>query len=65
MESWWELGEGTGVSGRELHVGSITCPHCLYKGSFEEAFNAQTVNQSLHKTMYFVVLKCRECLGSA
>ena len=39
LESWWDLGEHAGVSGPALHVGSITCPHCLRRGHFRVEFN--------------------------
>ena len=62
MDSWWDLAEWTGHSGQKLRISSIKCPHCLYEGSFETVFNVERVNQSLHKKMHFLVLKCNECL---
>ena len=64
LESWWDLGEHVGVSGHEWHVGSVTCPHCLRQGNFRTEFKSALTNESLHKTMNFVVLKCNDCVMS-
>lgn len=29
MDSWWQLGEWSGVSGEELALYNITCPFCI------------------------------------
>src|SRR5882724_5195648 len=64
LESWWDLGDWVGESGHELHVGSVTCPNCLRQGNFRTEFESAIKNESLRKTMNFVVLKCNDCVMS-
>ena len=51
LESWWDLGEHVGVSGAGLHIGSITCPHCLRRGNFRSVDDLR--NQVLSFIAYF------------
>jgi hypothetical protein len=61
MESWWDLGEGIGYGGSELHVSSVTCPHCLYRGNFDVEYTKDQKHPTRPKALHWLVLKCNEC----
>jgi Domain of unknown function (DUF4145) len=62
MESWWDLGEGSGYDGSEPHVAGLACPYCSYQGNLERVFDTRRDHPVLKKTMLYQVLKCGECL---
>lgn len=63
MESWWDLGEGSGFQGRELAKSRITCPFCFEKGNFSLAFDAVKKKANSDKILHFSTLKCENCAG--
>ena len=63
MESWWELGEWRGKSGRELAIYQIACAFCFEKGNFSVAFNARKKKANDEKVLNFTTLKCENCAG--
>ncbi len=63
MNSWWQLGEWSGVQGNELALYQITCPFCMERGNFELAFRAQKKKPNATKILYFDTYKCGSCNG--
>ena len=69
MDSWWQLGEGSGKSGERLKSGDnlehnkITCPFCMETGHFETAFHAEKKKPNSSKTLNFDTLECGNCKG--
>ncbi len=63
MDSWWQLGEWAGVTGKELALHRITCPFCMEKGNFEIAFHAEKNKPNSNKKLNFDTLKCGNCSG--
>ena len=63
MDSWWQLGEWSGVPGETLAVNQITCPFCMECGNFEIAFHAEKNKSNSHKKLNFDTLKCGNCSG--
>ena len=63
MDSWWQLGEGYGISGEKLALYQITCPFCLERGNFETTFHAEKKKPNSDKKLNFDTLKCGNCGG--
>ena len=63
MNSWWQLGEGTGFHGQRLATYRITCPFCMESGNFETAFHAEKNKPNSEKKLNFDTLKCGNCTG--
>lgn len=63
MESWWELGEGTGFQGNELEVRRIRCAFCGEQGHFILAFHDEKKKPNSSKRLNFDVYKCTNCRG--
>ena len=63
MDSWWELGEWSGVHGESLAIHQITCPFCMERGSFETEFHAEKNKSNSRKKLNFDTLKCGNCSG--
>ena len=61
MDSWWELGEGSGYKGKKLALHRISCPFCSEKGNFEIDFHAEKKKPNGHKVLNFDTLKCGNC----
>ena len=63
MDSWWQLGEGSGHTGESLAMYQITCPFCMERGNFEVAFQAAKKKPNSDKKLNFDTLKCGNCSG--
>lgn len=61
MNSWWDLGEWSGYSGRDLALYNITCPFCTEKGNFSVAFHAEKKKSNGRKILNFDTLQCGNC----
>ena len=53
MNSWWQLGEHGGQTGKDLAVYQITCPFCMETGKFETAFHAEKKKTELRQNTEF------------
>jgi len=63
MNSWWELGEWSGLRGSKLAIYQIQCPFCFEKGNFSTAFHAEKKKPNSSKILNFDTLKCGNCAG--
>ena len=63
MDSWWQLGEGSGYHGDSLAVYQITCPFCMERGNFKTAFHAEKKKPNSKKKLNFDTLECGNCKG--
>lgn len=63
MDSWYDLGEGSGHSGAELELRRITCPFCNERGSCTPVYQAEKRKPNSGKTLHFDTLKCANCAG--
>ncbi len=63
MDSWWQLGEGSGYRGGELAVYQISCAFCLERGNFKTIFHAEKKKPNSSKTLNFDTLECGNCKG--
>jgi hypothetical protein len=63
MNSWWQLGEGSGFQGDKLEVWRLTCAFCLEKGNFKSAFHGEKKKPNSSKRLNFDVYQCTNCGG--
>ncbi len=63
MDSWWQLGEGSGHFGEALAIRAIECPFSNERGKFEVAFHAVKKKPNSRKALNFETLKCVNCAG--
>jgi hypothetical protein len=63
VNSWWELGEGSGYRGSSIDVDRITCPFCSERGNFDTAFHAEKRKPDSSKLLNFDTLECANCRG--
>jgi len=63
VDSWWQLGEGSGFNGSELALYKITCPFCMEKGNFKIAFHTEKKKPNSDKKLNFDTLQCGNCGG--
>lgn len=63
MDSWWQLGEGSGQHGEKLAMQQITCPFCFERGQFEIEFHAEKKKPNSEKRLNFDTLRCGNCSG--
>lgn len=63
MDSWWQLGEGSGHQGLELALYKITCPFCMERGNFKSVFHAEKKKPTSNKRLNFETLECGSCKG--
>ena len=63
MDSWWQLGEGSGHRGESLATYDITCPFCMERDNFETAFHAEKRKANSDKKLNFDTLECGNCSG--
>ncbi len=61
MDSWWQLGEGSGYDGAKLALYQITCPFCMERGNFKTAFPAEKKKPNSDKKLNFDTLECGSC----
>ena len=64
MESWWQLGEGSGQWYTEFKPSEVTCPFCLERGNFGivSHFEKKKPNDE-KKKLNFDTYKCGNCSG--
>jgi uncharacterized protein DUF4145 len=65
IDSWWQLGEGSGFSGNTMEVWRLQCAFCLEKGNFALAFHAEKKKPNSGKKLNFDLYQCRNCMGYA
>jgi len=63
MDSWWQLGEGSGYRGEELALYQITCPFCMERGNFKTVFHVEKKKPNSEKKLNFDTLECGNCKG--
>jgi hypothetical protein len=63
MDSWWQLGEGSGYQGKDLALYRITCPFCLERGNFKSVFHVDKKKPNGNKKLNFDTLECGNCKG--
>ena len=63
MDSWWQLGEGSGFPGESLAVNQITCAFCMEQGNFKTVFHAEKNKPNTKKKLNFDTLECGNCKG--
>ena len=63
MDSWWELGEGSGHDGSAMQTWRLTCPFCGEKGNFGLAHHAEKKKSNSAKQLNFDLYQCRNCMG--
>jgi hypothetical protein len=63
MDSWWQLGEGSGFDGSELALYKITCPFCMEKGNFKTSHHSEKKKPNSNKKLNFDTLECGNCKG--
>jgi hypothetical protein len=63
MDSWWQLGEGSGQHGAKLAVYQIVCAFCLERGNFKTVFHAEKKKPNGSKVLNFDTLECGNCSG--
>jgi hypothetical protein len=61
MDSWWQLGEWSGIHGTELATYQIMCPFCMEKGNFATEFHVAKKQPNGDKVLNFDTLKCGNC----
>jgi len=61
MDSWWDLGEGSGYDGAELATYKITCPFCFERGNFSVDHHVEKKKPNSTKILNFDTLKCGSC----
>ncbi|WID95723.1 DUF4145 domain-containing protein [Bosea vestrisii] len=60
MDSWWDLGEWSGMRGNELATYDIPCAFCDARGNFAEHHHSERKN-ARGKTLNYDILKCENC----
>jgi hypothetical protein len=63
MESWWELGEGSGFSGDKMDPWRLTCAFCGEKGHFLLKFHGEKRKSNSSKRLNFDVYQCTNCMA--
>jgi hypothetical protein len=63
MDSWWQLGEGSGYPGETLAICKVECPFCNERGKFSVEFRAVKKKPNSSKALHFDTLKCASCAG--
>src|SRR3989344_254433 len=63
MKSWWQLGEGIGLSGSDLAIYTIECAFCEERGNWEIVHHEEKKNPRSSKVLNFDTLKCGNCAG--
>tara|TARA_Y100000296_G_scaffold85346_1_gene121025 strand:+ start:1542 stop:2192 length:651 start_codon:yes stop_codon:yes gene_type:complete len=61
MNSWWDLGEWSGNTGKDLSTHSIECPFCSERGNFDTEHHAEKKQPNGNKVLNFDTLKCGNC----
>src|SRR6266852_2176657 len=63
MNSWWELGEYTGHTGKAMETSRLTCAFCGEEGHFALAFHGEKKKPNKSKCLNFDVYQCTNCMG--
>ena len=53
MNSWWELGEGSGYSASKMEAWRLVCPFCDEKGNFALAHHEERKKPNSDKRLDF------------
>jgi Domain of unknown function (DUF4145) len=63
LDSWWELGEGSGLPNAAMEPWRLECAFCGEKGNFALAYHAEKKKANSSKKLNFDVYQCRNCIG--
>src|ERR1700694_5099321 len=63
MNSWWDLGEGSGFDGAKLALHQIICPFCEVQGNLERVAHYVKQNPRSGKALNFDTYQCGNCVG--
>jgi hypothetical protein len=63
VDSWWDLGEGSGFRGSEFELHRIVCPFCSERGNFSVEHRAEKKKPNSKKALHFDTVKCGNCAG--
>jgi hypothetical protein len=61
VDTWWDLGEGSGYQGDELQLYAIDCAFCESRGNFQLEHRATRKHAQRDKTLYFDLYRCANC----
>ena len=61
MDSWWDLGEWSGLDGNDLSLYRIECPFCSEKGNWQLENRNEKKKPNSSKILYFDTYKCGNC----
>jgi len=61
MDSWWDLGEWSGVPNDVLDIQNIVCPFCEERGDFSIEHHAEKQKAQSTKILNFDTFKCGNC----
>jgi len=62
MDTWWDLGEGSGYRGADLDTNRLICAFCNIEGNLSRVHRESKQHASdKHKVLYFDTLKCGNC----
>jgi hypothetical protein len=63
MNSWWELGEGSGIQGDKMEPWRLICPFCGEKGNFSLEYHTEKKKPNSAKRLNFDLYRCNVCVG--
>jgi hypothetical protein len=63
MGSWWDLGEHSGLAGKQLAIHEIECAFCYERGGFTIEHHAVKRKPNAGKVLNFDTLRCGNCGG--
>lgn len=61
MDSWWELGEGSGYDGADLGLFRVMCAFCTVRGNFEVVHREKKTKPGGDKALNYDTLRCGNC----
>jgi len=63
MDSWWDLGEGSGHRGSDMEPWRLECPFCDERGNFALAHHVEKKKANSGKRLNFDLYECKNCKG--
>lgn len=63
MNSWWDLGEGSGYQGDKMEPWRLACPFCGERGNFALEHHAEKKKSNSRKRLNFDLYRCNNCFG--